>query len=304
MGTVSGTGTLNLDTGQTLTLTGNLSVATVNGGGVLQFNSSGNITVSSTISGIGGLVQLGTGTTTLTSPASYSGMTTISAGTLAFDGGVSHFIGGVTSSGSATLLVTTGASLTSDGVVMPTGTWIINGTQTIRTSSTGGAYYLYAKASASTSLVGTCDVGSLTISGGTLSLMTNGLIVQANSSTAEATMIAQIASYVMGGQIISTMATNSTYAVVVASNADLIADNGSSPYFGGLTVDANSILVTWALLGDGDLNGVVNAFDDNIWKAHFSDTNVFSVAAGDFNDDGVVNATDLNIWKANFADSI
>jgi autotransporter-associated beta strand protein len=58
------------------------TAATVTDNGTLAFNLSGNTTVSTTITGTGNLTQAGTGTTILTANNSYSGTTTITAGTL------------------------------------------------------------------------------------------------------------------------------------------------------------------------------------------------------------------------------
>jgi len=48
----------------------------------LRINRSDAVTVANAISGTGALVQAGGGTTTLTGTNSYTGVTTISAGTL------------------------------------------------------------------------------------------------------------------------------------------------------------------------------------------------------------------------------
>jgi fibronectin-binding autotransporter adhesin len=54
------------------------------GTGVLNFNQSDAVTITAAISGNGALKQLGTGTTTLSASNTYTGDTTISAGTLRF----------------------------------------------------------------------------------------------------------------------------------------------------------------------------------------------------------------------------
>ena len=52
------------------------------------------------------------------------------------------------------------------------------------------------------------------------------------------------------------------------------------------------------LLGDGNLDGVVDASDFNIWNAN-KFTAVAAWSSGDFNADGVVDASDFNLWNAN-----
>ena len=62
--------------------TGTLGSGAVVDNATLTFNRSNALTVANAISGSGGLVQAGSGTTSLMASNSYSGTTTISAGTL------------------------------------------------------------------------------------------------------------------------------------------------------------------------------------------------------------------------------
>ncbi|WP_158298707.1 autotransporter-associated beta strand repeat-containing protein [Sphingomonas psychrotolerans] len=78
--TISG-GTLQIGTGGT---TGSLSGAVTNNS-VLALNRSDAVTLANVMSGTGGFVQAGTGTTTLTGANSYSGGTLVSAGRLRGD---------------------------------------------------------------------------------------------------------------------------------------------------------------------------------------------------------------------------
>ncbi len=77
-----------------------------------------------------------------------------------------------------------------------------------------------------------------------------------------------------------------------------IVDNGAYPagarftVFGGEPVDANSILVTRALVGDSNLDGTVNNTDLVALLTHFTESGQ-TQATGDYNGDGVVNNTDL-----------
>jgi autotransporter-associated beta strand protein len=61
-------------------------VGNVSDNGTLAFDNSGNTAFAGTISGSGGISQIGAGTTTLTALNPYTGTTTISAGTLALSG--------------------------------------------------------------------------------------------------------------------------------------------------------------------------------------------------------------------------
>jgi autotransporter-associated beta strand protein len=75
-------GTLILGTGIGGGTTGNLGDGNVTNSGTLVFNRSNAYTVPNIISGTGALRQEGTGTTTLTGTNTYTGVTTISLGTL------------------------------------------------------------------------------------------------------------------------------------------------------------------------------------------------------------------------------
>jgi T5SS/PEP-CTERM-associated repeat protein len=251
-------------------------------------------TYSGVISGNVALTMAGTGTTTITGAANYSGPTIISAGKLVFGGGVSHSIGGV--SGAGTLQVDGGTTLTSDGVNMLAGTWTINGTHVLRSSAAGGAYGNYTAGHSSTVLTGTSAAGAGLTFGtvGNLDIRNNGVIVEATPATKDA-MITQIASAITGGKISSsTAATDTHYAVVLADNGIM-----GAAYFGGMAVDDNSLVVTQALKGDGNLDGLVNAADLLTWKLGLGHVGSNSVNNGDFNNDGLVNAADLLIWKLN-----
>ncbi len=90
-------GTLQLGSGGTTGSIGNTT--SVSDSGVLEFDrSDSSVTFSQAISGGGGLVQAGTGTLILTGSNTYSGLTSISAGTLQLgSGGTTGSIGGTTS---------------------------------------------------------------------------------------------------------------------------------------------------------------------------------------------------------------
>jgi T5SS/PEP-CTERM-associated repeat protein/autotransporter-associated beta strand protein len=86
------TGTLNVgrfgtnDTGGTIIAP---TIAFGAGTGLINFNQSDAVTITSVISGAGTLNQLGSGTTTLSGNNSYSGATTVGGGTLLVDGEIS-----------------------------------------------------------------------------------------------------------------------------------------------------------------------------------------------------------------------
>src|SRR5258706_16200737 len=90
-GTTISAGTLQIGNGGT---SGSIS-GIITDNGTLAFDRSDSVTFGGAISGTGALVQLGSSTLTLTGNSTYSGGTTISAGTLQIgNGGTSGSISG------------------------------------------------------------------------------------------------------------------------------------------------------------------------------------------------------------------
>lgn len=75
-------GTLQLGAGGTSGAIASASAVTVDGGATLAFNRSNALAVGNTINGAGGVVQRGSGTTTVSGVNGYSGGTTVQSGTL------------------------------------------------------------------------------------------------------------------------------------------------------------------------------------------------------------------------------
>jgi outer membrane autotransporter protein len=117
-GTTISAGTLQLGTGGT---SGSIS-GDVTDNGTLAFDRSDGVSFGGTVSGTGAVNQIGTGTTILTASNTYTGGTTISAGTLQLgNGGTSGSIpGDVTDNG--TLAFDRSDSVTFGGTISGTGT--------------------------------------------------------------------------------------------------------------------------------------------------------------------------------------
>ena len=92
----------------------------------LSFNRSNAFNFTGTLSGPGTIAQIGTGTTVLTSASNSIGNTTVSAGTLQVNGGLTS---GTVTVGAGTLQVQAGGTLTAPTIAMNTGsTLTVNGT--------------------------------------------------------------------------------------------------------------------------------------------------------------------------------
>ncbi|MGY4290079.1 autotransporter-associated beta strand protein [Bradyrhizobium sp. LM2.7] len=121
-------GTLQLGNGSTSgSITGN-----VLNNGTLAFNRSDTTIFAGLVAGTGSLTQAGTGTTTLTVNNTYSGGTTISAGTLQLGNGgtAGSIIGNVVNNGA--LIVNRADEVVLDGAISGTGSFAQNGPGTTR----------------------------------------------------------------------------------------------------------------------------------------------------------------------------
>lgn len=172
-GTTIGAGRLQLGNGGT---TGSL-LGNIANNGTLAFNRSDIASFSGVISGTGALEQVGTGTTVLTAENTYTGGTTISAGTLQLgDGGTTgSLVGNVVNNG--VLAVNRSNELTFGNLVTGTGALQQNGTGTTvltgnntytgATDVTAGALYVDGDQSAATGAT-TVDNGATLGGAGTI----------------------------------------------------------------------------------------------------------------------------------------
>jgi outer membrane autotransporter protein len=167
-GTAISAGTLQLGNGGTA---GSL-VGNVTNNGELTFNRSDAVTFDGVVSGTGNLQQNGSGTTILTGANTYTGGTTISAGTLQLgNGGVAgSLVGNVTNNGE--LAFNRSDSVTFDGVVSGIGNLQQNGsgTTTLTGANTysGGTVFNNGQIQAASDGVLGASTGALTFNGGGL----------------------------------------------------------------------------------------------------------------------------------------
>ena len=246
-GTTSLTGA-NTYTGTTTISAGTLSVGNGGGGGTLgtgdvavgaggklQFNRFNELIVANQISGEGGLVQAGGGTTILTGNNTYTGGTTVSAGTLA--GTTSSLQGNILNNG--TVRFDQGTNGTYAGAMSGTGRFTKSGAGTLILSGANS----YS--------------GGTTVSAGTL---------QGNTTSLQGNIVNNAA-------VVFDQGANGTYAGAMSGNGGLTKDGGgtltltgANSHTGGTTVNAGtlqlgaggSLASTGALAingGNFDLNG-------------------------------------------------
>jgi autotransporter-associated beta strand protein len=202
--------------------------------------------------------------------------------------------GGISKSGAGALELswantyTLGTSVSAGNLLVGANGALSNGPVNI----TGGVLQLETN-------TGLAQMTSMTITGnGVLDVNNNHVIITYGSSDPITTIAGYIASGYNGGRwngpgIISSAAEVSTngllYGVGYADGADGVV--------AGLT--SGQIEVKYTLLGDANLDGLVNGADFNILAANFNQS-ITGWDQGDFNYDGVVNSADFNELAANF----
>jgi autotransporter-associated beta strand protein len=233
--TTISSGTLQIGNGGT---SGTLGSGPVTDNGLLVFNRTDTVTVSNSISGIGSLTQLGTGTTILTGANSYTN-TTITAGTLQVgNGGTSGSLGSGPVADNSVLKFNR-----SDAIVVNN---TISGTGSLNQSGSGR----------------TAITGSNTYSGGTT--VTAGTLL-ANNVSGSATgsgFVSVQSGAVLGGTGSVIAATGNSITIGAGATLSVGDASGTAAFLrlstsgsGALTLTNNTSVVTLDLIsgaGTGD----------------------------------------------------
>ena len=255
-GTTISAGTLQLgDGGSSGAILGN-----VTNNGALAFNRSDTVAFPGLISGSGVVNQIGAGTTILTADNTYTGGTTISAGTLQLgNGGTSGAIlGNVANNGALTFnrsdVQTFSGLISGSGVVnqIGSGTTILTADNTY----TGGT----------TISAGTLQLGNGGTSGAILgNVVDNGALTFNRSDTMT------LAGQISGSGVVNQIGTGTTVLT------------GNNSYTGGTTIAAGTLQ-----LGDGGASGAIvgNVANNGVLAFNRSDVVTF---AGQISGSGVVN---------------
>ncbi|MGD0462672.1 MAG: glycosyl hydrolase family 28-related protein [Tepidisphaeraceae bacterium] len=156
---------------------------------------------------------------------------------------------------------------------------------------------------------------------GTLDLTDNALIIETTASNRQNVLNMLQAALYSGynggswngtGIISSTAASNSNYGLGFIVNdgnynysTGTDGSGGASAIhtsYAGQTVDANSIIVAYTLVGDTNLDGLVDGTDFTTLASHLAQQGIW--ATGDFNYDGVVNDGDFTSLVINEGRSV
>jgi fibronectin-binding autotransporter adhesin len=242
-------------------------------------NSSSPLTVSGAISGSGAaLVKSGSGQLVLSGVNTYSGGTSVTAGSLqvaaasALPTGMSVSVAG---SGSAIVL-----------------------SNSMTTAVKVGALNL--------------DGGSSTPQA-KIDLGTGELIVDMSQ-----TPLATIRNQILAGAASGAWTGNGITSSAAAADARAGGGKGNTALgyadnadpgmglttFGGQPVNANSVLIRYTLLGDANLDGTVNLADFLALRRSFGTTSSANWDQGDFDYDGKVDLNDFLILRAHFGQSL
>lgn len=268
--------------------------------GSLTVNTGGKVTV------VGGIMlgngETGTGTLAVVGGqvvsgplAILGGSAAISGGSLAVNGNTANYRSFVQTGGSAALQTVTGTgSVSVVGVDSPASLEAVSINQSSLTVGNNATATLLPGPTAATSIV-----SSLSITGsGRLNLTNNNLIVQYTPANSTASAIEQyLARGYNGGAwngpgIGSTSATGSI-SIGFADAADA-----------GITgLQANSVVVKLAVVGDANLDGRVN-FADLLDLSQQYGRPIPAWDAGDFNYDGSVGFDDLLLLVQHYGESV
>jgi fibronectin-binding autotransporter adhesin len=293
-------GTLSALTGQTLTASGAISGAL----GQLSISGPGSVVLASANT-FGGGVNISSGTLVVARPGAIpAGSTVTNNSSLVVNANITAAsisgIGSVTVAPSVVL--NTGAFSQTAGLIN-NGTTNIDGTGTVGPISGNGTLNVGSISSPATLTIasnsGLCQQSAISVAvGSQLDIENNHLIIDYGSGPDPISSIAALlASGYAGGfwngtGIMSFTATaNSTsYGLGYADSAD-----PGNP----ANLSSGTLEIKYTLLGDANLDGVVNGIDFGILAANFN-KGVSRWDQGDFNYDNVVNGIDFGELAANF----
>ena len=241
-------GTLQVGNGGT---TGQLGSGAVVNNAALIFNRSNGHTVGNAISGTGTLTKAGAGTTTLTGANSYSGTTTIMAGTLQIGNGG-----------------TTGTLGTGD--VMNSGVLTFNRSNSLEVANAiSGAGALRKSGSGTTTLTGTNSyTGTTTITAGTLQIGNGGTTGTLGTG---AVINNGVLSFDRSDALTVAGAISGT-GNVTQIGAGTTTLTGTNSYTGGTTISAGMLQI-----GDGGTAGSItgNVINDGVLGINRADAIFF-----------------------------
>ena len=224
-GTTISEGTLQIDSGGS---SGSI-VGNVVDNASLAFSRSDTLVFSGAISGSGSLTQMGPGTLILTGPNTYSGTTTISAGTLQIDnGGTTGSLGAGNVTNNAVLAFNRSDMYSFAGNITGSGSLVMNGTGTLALTGdiSSGAGAITVNQGQIIAGPGSISTGDLTISAGARFTYNGSSLSVANLSNS--------GTFIGGGQVSGSFANTSSGDVRIAAGQTLFLQNTAANGNAGL----------------------------------------------------------------------
>jgi fibronectin-binding autotransporter adhesin len=296
--------------------------------------AANTLTIAGTVSGAGALSKAGPGTLVLSSVNnSYSGGTTVNAGTLSISsdanlgaagsiglagGGTLATTAVVNSTRNITVTATNGAisagAPTTVGAVTGAGTLTANGSSSLTVSGfnlggvnvTTGSLVLASNGS----VAGIVGTGGVTVAAGAvLDLTNNDMILPYVSTSPAAAIRALLVNGYAGGAWNGTGGINSSAAAGDATHLTALgygeATDVGVKSLDGQTIAGNAAIVKFTYYGDGTLDGKVDLGNDfNLFLQGFLNSNLLTNAnrweLGDYNYDGLVNGADFQLFVDGF----
>ncbi|WP_026600982.1 autotransporter-associated beta strand repeat-containing protein [Methylomonas sp. 11b] len=257
---------LDADVVNSITVGGDIAIAS--GKTLTVANGSGDtLTLSGNITGAGNLVKSGAGTQVLSGSNSYSGNTTVAAGTLSIDGDANLGSDSATVSLSGGNLTITSAGTLDDNLAMSAGATITNANAVTLSGNITGNNALTKAGAGELTLSGTNVLASSTVIGGTLT------VADSTNLGAGAVTLNGGSLTVTGSGVTVSNAVALTGAGTI-SNANTVALSGIVSGTGALTKAGAGTLT---LSGDNTYSGATAVNDGTLVAAH---NNALGTTAG------------------------
>jgi autotransporter-associated beta strand protein len=262
-GTTISSGIFQIGDGSTSgAITGNVNVASA---ATVIFNRSDDVTFGGVISGSGQILKLGAGTLVLSGDHTYSGFTSISAGTLQIgDGGTGGSISSTSVSDSGTLAFSRSDDVTYSGVINGTGGLSKLGDNTLTLISDNG----YTG-------VTTIAAGTLELGGGDFGGLVGGNIVDNGTVVFNHGFTRTFSGAISGSGAVTKLGSN------------VLVLTGNNTYAGVTTISAGTLRVgngstSGSIAGDVTATGTLafNRSDDITFGGDISGSGSFSKLAG------------------------
>jgi autotransporter-associated beta strand protein len=298
-------GTLSIGDGGT---TGSISNSSISNSGSLHFNRSNNSTYSGVISGTGTLTKLGAGTLYLTGANTYSGTSSITAGTLSLgDGGATGSVASTTISNNGSLEFNRSNDLTYSGVISGTGSLSKRGTGALTLSGANtfdGATTISegTLVASHNSALGSATGGTTIQSGATLQI-SNGTTISAENLTLNGSGVSASS----GALLLSNTGNYLSNEITLASDSKILI-NGSATdptvVLGAISGSSSSLTVDIPSGRQVSQSAAVNlnklAFTGSSGVVNFSNAgNTVSTIAADTGTLTYVNSSNLTIGTVN-----